>query len=138
MDTTIFTLLNDLSREIHRNAVAHGFYDGERSVMSTASAADADVLRHAFFAQRIALLISEATEAMEADRKDMWCCGLDGSENSTAIFERDVKDTVEDELADVLIRLLDTCGRYGIDIGEHVRLKMAYNAHRPKMHGKAY
>ena len=136
MDTTVFTLLNDLSHEIHQNAVAHGFYDGEQSVMTVSSAED--VVRHAFFAQRIALLVSEATEALDADRKDVWCHGHVEGAGSTDVFERHVKDTVEDELADVLIRLLDMCGHYVIDIGEHVRLKMAYNAHRPKLHGKAY
>jgi len=39
------------------------------------------------------------------------------------------------EAADVLIRLLDTCHRYGIDLGAEYEQKMAYNRTRPHRHG---
>jgi len=47
-----------------------------------------------------------------------------------------VKDTFEDELADTIIRILDLCGYLGIDIDEHINLKMAYNRERPYKHNK--
>lgn len=49
-----------------------------------------------------------------------------------------VKDTLEDELADALIRLLDLTAHLGIDIERHIELKMQYNALRPYKHGKKY
>jgi NTP pyrophosphatase (non-canonical NTP hydrolase) len=49
-----------------------------------------------------------------------------------------IKDTVEDELADVIIRTLDLCGYLGIDIEKHVELKMRYNESREYKHGKNY
>ena len=40
------------------------------------------------------------------------------------------------ELADVIIRIADTCGRYGIDIEHAIKIKMEYNKTRPYKHGK--
>ena len=45
---------------------------------------------------------------------------------------------IPSEMADIIIRVLDACGEYGIDIDRAVREKMAYNATRPHKHGKAY
>lgn len=39
------------------------------------------------------------------------------------------------ELADILIRIADTCGARGINLTEALRLKMAYNKTRPTRHG---
>ena len=40
-------------------------------------------------------------------------------------------------MADVVIRVADICGAYGIDLDTAVRQKMAVNAGRPRLHGKA-
>ncbi len=39
------------------------------------------------------------------------------------------------ELADLVIRVLDYCAHYGIDLGRAIHLKMAYNEQRPYRHG---
>lgn len=39
------------------------------------------------------------------------------------------------ELADVVIRVADLCGYYGIDLEQVLRLKMAYNRERLYRHG---
>lgn len=39
------------------------------------------------------------------------------------------------ELADVLIRIFDFCGRYGIDLGTAVKIKLQYNKQRSYRHG---
>ena len=39
------------------------------------------------------------------------------------------------ELADTVIRIMDTCERYGINLERAMRLKFAYNATRPYKHG---
>ena len=49
-----------------------------------------------------------------------------------------IKDSFEDELVDTIIRILNLCGYYNIDIDEHIRLKMKYNQMRQNMHGKNY
>ncbi len=114
--------LNELSRAAHSAAVAKGFYERERG-----------------FPELAMLVVTEIAEAVEADRNNEWTpCSppCDGLEPDT--FETLYKDTVEDEIADIFIRLFDLCGFYGIDIDGHVAAKMAYNATRPPKHGKAY
>ena len=71
----------------------------------------------------LCLVISELMEAVEADRKgshadietfNKYCDRIDFKEN----FERQIKGTVEEELADACIRLLDLAGLRNVDLGE--------------------
>lgn len=98
--------LNALKDEAFRMAVEHGFHD------------QAYTDEHWMM-----LIICEVAEAVEADRKgrraDLGCfeeqryyCG------PREAFERNVKDTVEDELADVCIRILDFMGKEGFSVRE--------------------
>lgn len=43
---------------------------------------------------------------------------------------------VASELADVIIRVLDACGAWGIDIEKTIQEKVEYNATRPHKHGR--
>lgn len=51
-------------------------------------------------------------------------------------------DALMEELADVVIRIMDFCSKYfengPRDLYESITAKMAVNAARPKLHGKAY
>ena len=67
---------------------------------------------------RLMLVVSEASEAAEAVRM--------GDLNS-----------FQEELADILIRVLHICGVLGIDIQAVVASKMVINELRPIHHGKA-
>lgn len=142
--------LNQLRDEIHANAVKHGFYEFENSVPNGALV---DEVEHAFFAQKIALIHSELSEALEADRANSRArikaykealaenhrkYGEDCIGNDMCSFSALVKNTVEDELADVIIRVLDLCGHLKIDIEKHVELKMRYNELRKYKHDKSY
>lgn len=42
---------------------------------------------------------------------------------------------IPSELADIVIRVFDACGRYEIDLERAISEKMAYNATRPQRHG---
>ena len=68
------------------------------------------------FGDDVALLHSEVSELLEAYR------------------EGDA-DGMHLEAADVLIRLLDTCERYGIDLDKAYMHKMRVNRARPYRHG---
>ncbi len=97
------------------------------------------------------LMVGELAEACEADRKNhhadtsyidrmieegyTW---EDSELSFKTAFERDIKDSFEDELADAIIRILDFVGEKNIDIEKHMELKMAYNKTRPYKHGKNY
>lgn len=119
--------LNKLSKEIHDNAVAKGFYEEKKEVGTL-----------------LMLAVSELSEALEADRKGrktpdnvVFLLGYP-DKMFEDLFERQVKDTFEDEMADTIIRVLDMCGHLGIDIESHVEAKMRYNSTREAKHGKRY
>lgn len=127
--------LNQLRDEAYQNSVQHGFHDADKLFEQETNGF------HALFAQRIALIHSELSEALESDRKDR-SANIGAFDKSTQDFrdkfDSHIKDTVEDELSDAIIRILDLCGWLNIDIQRHVDLKMQYNAGREKMHGKKY
>ena len=98
------------------------------------------------------LVVSELSEALEALRKghysdpfatavlaedlNNWDDSLkDAWKNG---FEKAVKSSFEDEVADVAIRLFDMCGGLKIDLEKHIEMKMKYNSLRPYKHGKKF
>lgn len=76
--------------------------------------------------------ISEAVEALREKRFAVWKtydnhnkifnsdCGIERNRSKQVIFEKYIKDTFEDEIADVFIRLFDLCGYLGIDIEKEI------------------
>jgi len=53
-------------------------------------------------------------------------------------YEELIKGTVEEEIADAVIRLVELAATYNIDLDWHVAAKMAYNEKREYRHGKKY
>ena len=95
-------MLARFSQDFHRRAVAKGFWDVPHSV-----------------GHYLMLAYGELHEAIEADRLGKWVKltpeqieelrGLEGAAFEQA-FLRMIKDTVGDEIADAVIRLLDLLG----------------------------
>jgi len=77
--------------------------------------------------EKIALMHSELSEALEADRKSLPSEHL--GEDFTGL---------EEELADCVIRILDFAGHHGLDLGGALNAKLQYNLTRPFKHGKGY
>lgn len=103
--------LNELRDKAYQCAVTHGWHE--------------ENLSNEHF---LCLVISELMEAVEADRKEkhanrdifeyyMKQRRRDDEEFMYA-FKHDIKDSVEDELADACIRLLDLAGLRNVDLGE--------------------
>lgn len=94
--------LNRYAKDCHQRAVAKGFWDETHSV-----------------GHYLMLVVSELSEAVEADRIGKWA-KLDHDTIDTLQriagapyaqeFLREVKDRVEDEIADAVIRMLDLLG----------------------------
>jgi NTP pyrophosphatase (non-canonical NTP hydrolase) len=85
---------------------------------------DYNATKDAFIAQKVALVMSKCGEALEAMRKQNY--GLEK------------KDTFEDEIADVMIRLCDLCGELNIDIEKQIEWKINHNKSRENKHGKSF
>jgi NTP pyrophosphatase (non-canonical NTP hydrolase) len=95
--------INEMCVLSHKNAVEKGFYEVERETGTV-----------------LALIHSEVSEALEADRKGD-------------------QENFEEELADVCIRIFDLCGSRGIDLENAIKKKMERNKGRSYKHGgKAY
>ena len=122
--------IKQLCEQAHRNAIEHGFYND-------------DIDEHLLFARNIALIHSEVSEALEADRKGLRA-NMEAFDKHKEILSADenftkyIKDSVEDELADAVIRIFDYCGHARIDLERHIIEKMRYNALRPFKHNKKY
>jgi hypothetical protein len=105
--------LNKLRDRAYKTACEHGFHDEELSN------------EHC-----LCLVISDLMEAVEADRKGKYFKGIltferefnrysalvEEEKRFKCSFERHVKDTVPDELADAVIRLLDLAGLRNIHL----------------------
>lgn len=103
--------INTLVEMAHENALAHGF-------------------KHNNFAEAIALIHSELSEALEEDRSGMPLVYHNkGSKKPEGVAV---------ELADAVIRIADLCGYLKIDLEAVIAEKMAYNEGRPALHGKRY
>ncbi len=96
-------MLNALKDKAHTWAVGHGFYDEEKT--------------DGFY---LGLVMSEAGEAINADRHGWHADTKRFEENPGEWFARDfslfIKDSVEDEIADIVIRLLDFAGLRGYEL----------------------
>ena len=102
--------LNNLSKEIYREAVKKGWWDDDRS-----------------FGVCIALCHSELSEALEDYRN--------GLKINEVKYAGKKPCGVPTELADTIIRILDMCGKWDIDIEKVIKDKLAYNKTREYKHG---
>lgn len=125
--------ISELVQEAHENAKSKGWWETDRG-----------------FGELIALMHSELSEALEDYRNgrdyDVMHYEWEGRELSRSQMEVLVDECGEgvsafkpcgipSELADVVIRVFDACGRYDIDLEQAIMEKMAYNATRPHKHG---
>ena len=86
------------------------------------------------FSNKLMLIVSEVSEAMEGDRKGI---------KDDKLPHRDMREV---ELADAVIRIFDLAGAYDMDLAGAIVEKLAYNQqradhkpeHRAQAGGKAY
>ena len=130
--------LNKLIKEAHANAIEKGFYEchecgGVGEVRDNFQGCDCHncngtgIDQNKNIPELLMLVITEISEAVEALRCEKFA---DWESYNTWIkepesylptntFELYIKDTFEDEIADVFIRLADLCGYLGVEIDEN-------------------
>lgn len=112
--------LREWQREMYAIAAAKGFHDGETPETVP-------------FGEKIALIHSELSEALEAFRDPAVMARGD-----LFLDDNGKPEGVAAELADVIIRVMDLAEAKGIDLEEAMRMKSAYNRSRPYKHGKKF
>ena len=110
------TALNAMADEAHANAREKGFHDD----IETKPPIDR-------VAAYVANLHGEVSEFWEAARKGKLFKQCDKPIPLTC---------AEEELADTVLRSMDTARALKIDLGRAIRIKHEYNRTRPRMHNK--
>lgn len=109
--------IKELQKQVHENAKAHGWWDGEERS----------------FGELIALCHSELSEALEEARKGK------GYTDTYYVDSTGTKpEGIPSELADCVIRIMDMCEHYGIDLEAILIEKHEFNKSRPYKHGKEF
>lgn len=135
MNYPTYTPLQDLTERIHRAARDKGFWEADRN-----------------FGEMLMLATSELAEALEEHRDGkppvyvpthvQGCAhsgdGLTEPDRTDCGRPECKPEGTAVELADCIIRCLDTMHSLGVNVDRVVRRKLAYNDTRPHMHGKAY
>lgn len=120
--------LDEMQRLITSIAKAKGFWPMlEHPALSEL---DNQTFRTAYNSSKIALMHSELSEALEAIR-DGAPSGSGEPGSSKIPFT-----LLLEELADVVIRVLDFAGHYDLPLAEAILAKVDYNAGRPMLHGR--
>lgn len=125
--------VDEMCMEAHANAVAHGFYEVVPSIPT-----------------RLMLMVTELAEAMEeyrngkpvqyvirqiADPEAVGGVRIVYVTDPDEWMPNEKPEGLASELADVFIRVMDTCAEQGIDLGKLTVKKHLYNKTRSHMHG---
>lgn len=115
--------INQLVTEAHQAAVRKGWWEKPKSPLEVQM-----------------LIVSEVAEATEESRKDnppIWQQGPNGpivdGHHSWDNLRKPEGELIE--MADVVIRIADWCGRNGWDLEKAIKMKMQYNESREHRHG---
>jgi len=114
--------LNRLRDSVYDYAKKKGYHDEKQDVLS----------------QKLMLVVGELAEAMEAERKGKTPLKDVKLPVGTGIDFEPFKGTIEEEIADAVIRLADIAGMIGMDLDWWVNAKMNYNRDNLHKVGKLY
>lgn len=105
--------VRSIQKSVWQVAEDHGFHDVGQT-----------------FGDQLMLIVSEAAEALEDFRE--------GHGINETWFEGQKPRGIPNELADIVIRVLDVAQTHGVDLADMIAIKTAYNRTRPHLHGKTF
>ena len=135
MNTTQIAAISNLQKEIHLNNCLVGWWTDLKTNMDLAKESREDTrFGKSLVAEKLCLIHSEVSEAMEGARKNL---------HDDKLPHRRM---IEVELADAVIRILDLSGALELDLSGAIFEKLEYNSkredhkveNRSKENGKAY
>lgn len=102
--------MNEFAKLIHEGNASRGFWENPNSIKKCAL-----------------LALGELCEAVEGDRNNNWCtpADLESYIQGHSPFEGAIKDTVQDEFADVIIRIYDYAYYYKLNLDEPINTEEA-------------
>jgi NTP pyrophosphatase (non-canonical NTP hydrolase) len=151
--------LNQLADQAHANALTKGFYESAEKILDACTPYGPEVYdaaHNAIVAEKLALIHSEVSEAIEALRKDhrfyirrrrsltadhaatLEAAAEVDDQAFASYYKNHVKDQLGAELAGSMIRLLDLASFLDVDIQTHVEWEMRFNTTRARKHEKAF
>lgn len=110
MDNAFEKSFKEFVSSCHKIAKDHGFWNDKRNEKEC-----------------LLLIFTEVAEAVESLRE-----GIKRCEKIPEITN------IEEELADICIRIFDMAGAFNYDLVKAIMLKSAYNKNRPVKHGKKF
>jgi len=117
------TTIREWCAAAYAQSARSGFHDGEHDITAR---------------ERVSVylinLIGEVSEAWEAFRAGNLAAPCDKAEKMVAMGLRPLT-CMEEELADVAIRVFDTAQAFGLDLQSAIEVKHAYNGTRARKHG---
>jgi hypothetical protein len=120
--------LRSLQEAAHRTALDKGWWVPMADESINYDGVKDEGSRERSLPEQIALMHSELSEALEEVRKP----------NARPFYldmEKDKPEGWAVELADCVIRIMDTCAYYNQDLQGLIEMKMKYNETRPHRHG---
>jgi len=141
--------INELIKEAHENAVLHGWWEkpksmGELLVLVISEATEA-LEEHRNGHKAIETYYSGKKKVLSPDYKGdkesiSYITTTKSIDSELYVGEglsilSNKPEGIPSELADIVIRVCDMCGWYGIDLEAAIKEKMEYNKNRPYKHG---
>ena len=129
--------IGELVEESHGTAKRKGFYENDNATTGCIATGHipgvnplecAEAFKVTAILKRLMLIVTEVAELAEVIRR--------GGDPPAEHIAGDGFSQVDEEMADIAIRLFDLCGYLGVRLGPAIVSKMEYNSDRPYLHGK--